>query len=336
MAHMDIFNSDPFQLVSMTHAINQIPYMPTFLGEQNLFRAIPVQTEIITIEKVAGKQAMIQTSERGAPLAQVTRNRRNLRSLRTVRLALGDTVTAAEVQGWREFGTESTLMTVQAEVARRLAALRRNFDLTHEHMRMAAIQGFLTDADGSVLYSYFDEFGVSQANELDFELDDDTTDVRTKCTSVIRAMILASAGSMTMGAQVHAICGDTFFDDLVNHPAVRATYMGWQAAQELRGEMPEQFPFGGIVFHRYRGTDDGSTIAVSAEKAFFYPVGALDVFQVAYAPMESFEYVNTPGQPFYALTVRDTDRNMYVKIEGYSYPLYICALPEVLQRAKHH
>lgn len=336
MAHMDIFSADPFQLVEMTHAINQVPYVPTFIGEQNLFTTRPVQTETITIEKVAGKMALIRTSERGSPLDQVTRNRRNLRSLRTVRIALGDTITAAEVQGWREFGTESTLMTVQAEVGRRLVALRRNFDLTHEHMRLGAIQGLMLDADGSVIYNYYTEFGVSQAAEVDFELDDAETDVRLKCKAVINAMVLASSGSMTMGTTVHALCGETFFNDLVNHPTVRATYMGWQAAAELRGEMPQQFPFGGIVFHEYRGTDDGTTIAVGAEKALFYPVGAMDVFQVAYSPMESFQFVNTPGQPYYALTVRDTDRDMWVAIEGYSYPLYICALPEILQRAKHH
>lgn len=337
MAHFDIFASDPFSLTSMTLAVRAVPHIPTFLGDLGLFTPKPVTTRTVTVEKVAGKLALIQTSEPGAPVIQVTRNRRNLRMFRTDRLALGDRVTADEIQGMREFGTDSTLTTVQAEVARRLVPLSNNMDLTFENMRMGAIQGIVLDADGSQIYNYFTEFGVSQANEIDFELDDSTTDVRGKCQLVTRAMIIASAGAWLPTTTCHAICGATFYDDLINHPSVRATYLGWSAAAELRGEtLFGSFPFGGVVFHEYRGTDDGTTIAVSDEKALFFPVGARDVFQVAYSPHASFPFVNTPGQERYAMTVMDNDRQMYVDLEVYSYPLFLCALPEILQRAKHH
>lgn len=66
----------------------------------------------------------------------------------------------------------------------------------------------------------------------------------------------------------------------------------------------------------------------------FFPVGAPGVFQVAYSPAETFDYVNTPGLPVYGMTIPDRDRNAWVRVEQYSYPLHICTRPEMLLRAK--
>jgi hypothetical protein len=52
------------------------------------------------------------------------------------------------------------------------------------------------------------------------------------------------------------------------------------------------------------------------------------------ASREFFDTNNVPGQEFYALTIPDRDRNAFVDIEVYSYPLYIATRPEMLQRGK--
>jgi hypothetical protein len=63
-------------------------------------------------------------------------------------------------------------------------------------------------------------------------------------------------------------------------------------------------------------------------------VGGKDVFEVAQSPAETFDFVNTPGQPSYAMLIPDRDRNAWIKPEVYSYPLHICTRPAMLQRAK--
>jgi hypothetical protein len=52
------------------------------------------------------------------------------------------------------------------------------------------------------------------------------------------------------------------------------------------------------------------------------------VFRVAQSPAETFDFVNTPGPGVYAMTTPDRDRNAFVRIELYTYPLYICTRPE--------
>lgn len=335
MAHMDVFNDDAFNMVSMTGAVEKTPYVPQFLGSLGIFEPRPVPTVTVSVEKRDNVLALIQTSQRGAPLDEWTKDARDIRHFGTVRIAKGDTIQAHEIQGIRAFGTESELMGVQQEVARRNVRIRADVELTHENMRLGAIQGILLDADGTTLRNWFTEWNISQPSEIDFDLDTATTKVRGKCMDVIRTMQRAAKGAWTPATRVHALASDTFFDALIDHALVRDTYQNWAAAADLREDLSfRSFPYGGIMFHNYRGTDDNSTLAIEANKVKFFPVGAPGVFQVAYSPAETFDYVNTPGLPVYGMTIPDRDRNAWVRVEQYSYPLHICTRPEMLLRAK--
>lgn len=336
MASMDVFSGRAFHMHELTAALNRTPHLPTFLGDQNIFEPKPVRTIQVSIEQKAGTLSLIQTSERGAPLQQGDRETRDIRDFRTVRIAKGDTLHAYEIEGIRAFGSESELQQVQTEVAARMINLNNDVELTMENMRLGGIQGIVLDANGATIRNWFTEWGIAQPAEIDFELDVATTDVRAKCNAVVRAMTRASAGAWITGrTEVHALVGDNFFDNLTGHDMVRDTWLNQQAAAELRqGNAFSSFSFGGIVWHNYRGTDDGSTVAVGAEVAKFYPVNAPGVFQVAQSPGETFDFVNTPGQRVYAMLVPDRERNAWVKPEVYAYPLFICTRPGMLQRAK--
>lgn len=345
MAHMDIFNSDAFSQASLMTAFENLDYQPSFLRGLNLFTPKRVRTETVSIEQKDGVLSLIQTTPRGAALEQNTRQLRNIRDLRTVRIAKGDRINASEIQGIREFGSESELQQVQREVMDRYngpSGIVRDVELTWENMMLGAVQGIVTDADASTIYDYYSEFGVTQATEIDFDLDNATPAsgaVRQKCNQVIRQMKVAAKGAWVEGrTYVMAICGDTFFDQLTMHSEVRETYLNYQKAQELQnlvGAPFGTFIYGGITWVNYRGTDDGSTVAVSATQAKFFPVNANGVFQMAYSPGEFLDVVNTPGKDLYPLIVPDRKRNMYVDVEVYSYPLPICTRPLMLQRARN-
>lgn len=342
MATMDVFKQDAFNMLSLTTALNKQPFVPSRLGQLNIFTPRPVRTETVAVEERNGVISIIQTSPRGAPLAQRATEKRKIRDFRTARIAKQDHMTASEIQNIRAFGSESELMQVQDEVARRLngpAGLMREVEMTWENMRLGAIQGIVADADGATIYNWFDEFGITAATEIDFDLDNASPAsgaVRKKCSQVVRAMQRTAKGAWMPGqTYVQALCGDAFWDDLTAHSEVRQTYLNTMEAKELRGGLAyESFAYGGIVWENYRGTDDGSTIAVGTDKAKFFPVGAPGVFEVAQSPAETFDFVNTPGLPVYGMIVPDDDRNTFVDIEVYSYPLFMCTRPEMLQSAR--
>ena len=340
MSLLNIFRGDAFSTIEMTAAVERVPFLPAGLGSLNIFEDQPIRTTALAVEERNGVLVVIPTSERGSPLTQRKTEKRKMRYFETPRLAHGDTIYASELQNIREFGQETVPMQVQAEVARRVAGptgLTSNMEYTWERHRLGAVQGILLDADGSVLYNWYDEFGVAQATEIAFDLKGATTEgtLRKKCAQVVRQMARASQGAWTPNTRVQAIVGDAFWDDLVSHPDVVKTYTNWNAAVELRGGTAFQsMPFGEIDWLNYRGSDDNSTIAVDPDKVRFFPVGAPGVFKRALAPGESFAWVNTPGKPIYVQMVFDKDNDAWVRAETYSYPLHICTRPEMLQRGK--
>ena len=337
---MDVFSGDAFNTFELTDALDKVPFKPMYLGSLGIFEPRPVRTETIAVENREGTLSIVQTSPRGAPLAQRTKDARNIRDFRTHRVAKGDRLNASEIQNIRAFGTTSELEQVQEESMRRLAGVRDDVELTHEHMRLGAVQGIVLDADGSTLINWFTEWGLVQPAEIDFDLDNATPAsgaVQKKCKQVIRAVQQASKGAWTPGSRVVGLCGDAFYDDLVAHKEVRETYLNQQEAATLRNDFGgayESVRYGRIEFVNYRGTDDGTTVGVNTDKCHFFPVGSRGVFQHGMSPGESFDWANTPGRDFYSMIVPDRDRNMYVDLEVYSYPLFICSRPEMLQRAK--
>lgn len=339
MAHIDIFRDDAFSAVELTAAINRVPYQPGFLGGLSIFEPKPVRTLSIAIEEQAGKLTLVPTTPRGAPLPQAEKGKRNIRDFRTVRVAKGSTIRADEIQSIRAFGQESELKQVQDEVMARMTELRGDVNLTHENMMLGAVQGIVLDADGSTLTNWFTEWGIAQPAELDFDLDNATPvsgAVKKKCNEVIRGMAKAAKGAFTPGTEIIGLCGDAFYDDLTSHQEVIKTYLNQQEAASLRegyANVFESFRYGGITWVNYRGTDDG-TVGVGTDKVKFFPKGARGVFQKAMSPGESFDFVNTPGLPEYAMIVPDEKRNTSVEVEHYSYPLYVCTTPGVLFRGK--
>jgi hypothetical protein len=137
--------------------------------------------------------------------------------------------------------------------------------------------------------------------------------------------------------RIYAFAGDDFFDKLVKHPDVQAAWTQFQngaatrIAFNITGIEPfTEFQWEGIIWVNYRGTDDETTISVAADKVKFVPAGIPGLFQEVLAPYEGFGAMNSPGLPLYVLTIPDRDRDQWVSVETYSYPMYMATRPGVL------
>ena len=340
MASLNIFQNDPFSTFQMTSAIERVPYVPDGLDALGIFTDNPIRTTALGVEERNGVLAVIKTSSRGTPVStERTTERRKVRYFDTQRITEGDTLWASEIQNIRAFGQETELMQVMAEVARRQSGptgLTTQVRFTFENMRLGACLGLLLDADGSVIYNYFDEFGFQPALPIYFNLvAGQANTLRPICNQIRRSMIRSSKGAAPPNARVVALCGDVFYDEFTNHPDVIRTFVNWNEAREIRdgaaGQAFSTFDFASIEWMNYRGSDDNSTIKIADNEVHFLLVGP-GIFERTLGPGETFEFVNQPGKEMYVLPIPDRDRNMFWRQEVYSYPLFICKRPDTLRK----
>ncbi len=334
---MNIFDQDAFGAVEFNQEVVQrVDFKPQLLGALNLFSPIYSRSRTIVIANKDGVLSLIPTSATGAPPVELIPEGAKLRPFQTYRLAKGSTIYAEELQGVYALPMMDQVKEIQQEVSDRTGQITDDMELTWEHMRLGAVLGVVYDADGAtVLNNWFTEWGITPPAEIDFALATPATDVRQKCRDVKRRMQKAAKGVWTPNTRVGALVGDAFFDALVNHPSIKETLLGTERAAKLENiEGYSSIEIEGIVFINYQGTDDGTTLAIATDKAKFFPIGARGAFQVGFAPAEFFPYVNQRGQEKYGLIISDKDRDAWRRVELYSYPLFICTRPEMLQSAR--
>ena len=333
---LDVFNSDAFKVTSLTDAINRIKFVPGRIGAMGLFTSSGISTTSIAIEEKDGVLSLVSPTPRGGPGQTLDRNRRTMRNISVPHFQIDDAVMADSVQGVRAFGSETELETVLGKVNDQVSVHVQSLAATQEYSRIGAIKGIVTYADGSTL-DLFNFFEVSQVAERDWDLDNATPAagvLRQTCAEVYRQIAGILDGTPFSG--VHAFCGDAFFDDLISHTEVRASYLQQQEASQLRtgyidggaGGSYGSFNFGGITWENYRGSV-GATSFIDTDHCQLFPTGVPGLFKTYYAPADYNETVNTIGKQFYnKMYPMPDDKGMNMQVQ--TNPLEICMRPRVL------
>lgn len=321
---LDVFKGDAFSFTKLVDAINLTPYIPTRLGDLQLFQPKPISTLSAAIEMQGHILSLVQSQPRGAPGAPKNMEKRTIRDFRTIHLPQRVAIMADEVQGLRAFGSETEDTVAMQYLQGKMDVARSDLDITHEYQRMGALKGLVLDADGTTIYNYFTEFGVTQST-LSVALSATTTKVWQFCMALKRFIEDKLGGVMMQGVRV--LCSAEFMDAFVSHPAVIETFK-YQQGQVLRSDYRDSFEFGGITWEEYRGTI-GGTRFIAANKAYAIPMGVPGLFQTLYSPAPYMETVNTPGLPFY-MKAKSMDFDVGVEWQVQSNPLHLCGRPDCI------
>lgn len=341
----DIFADDAFSMTSLTAGINNIDHVPGRAGDLAFLGvAEGVATTKVTLESLDQQLSLIPTSLRGAPAPYEKRDKRKAIELAIPQIKLEDTIVADSIQNVRDFASGS-LVGAEEVINRQLQKMALRHDLTLENHRLGALRGIIHDADGSVLLDLYTEFGnlnslgQAEPETFDFPLDNYVgtgveNSIRVRCQSVQRFMRRHAKTVIPKTAQVHAFCGDNFFDKLLEHPSVKGVYDGYAAAKQALGENYAFgiFEFGGIMFENYQGTDDASTVAIDPDECRFFFTGVPGLYAEYYAPGDFIETANTLGVPRYAKLAPDKRFNQFVELHTQQNPLPLCLRPQTLVR----
>lgn len=317
-----IFNN-PFELTSLTAAINAAPFKPFRLGQLGIFEEMGIAQDTAKIEQLNGSLSLVSTAPRGGNGEVVLADRRRELTFAVPHIPAVAGIDADEMQGVRLFGAESSADNVTAARDRLLAKMRAGLEMTIEAHRIGALKGQVLDKDGTVLVDLFSAFGVTQET-VGFALTTAATVVKKKVSEAIRALEGQLGGTPYMGLRV--LCGDNFFDELQNHSNVEKFYLNQPAAIGLTGDPLQAIQFAGVTWERYRGV---SGCTIGADEAYLIPMGVPGLFITRYAPANYTETVNTLGLPMYA----KAEARRFGKgfdIEAQTNPLNLCTRPSAI------
>jgi hypothetical protein len=333
---LDVFNSDPFNCVSLTDSINGVPFVPGRAGQVVGWEEEGVPTTTIMLEEDNGELKLINPTPRGGPGETSADSKRKARSLIVPHYQHDDTILADSVQNVRAFGTANVLEVLQDRVNAKLENhVRWKLDPTLEYQRVGAVKGIILNANGSTLYDLFAEFGVTQADEVNFDLANATPAkgaLRGVCDDVDRIVADALGGVPYTG--LHAFCSTEFWKDLIAHPEVHEVYLASQTmAMALLNPMAyKTIKNGNITFEEYRGKN-GAAPFIAASKVHIFPVGVPGLWRTIYAPADYEETVNTNGLPRYAKQYPSPNgkgRHLESQMNAINY----CTRPKVLVKGK--
>ena len=211
----NVFRQDAFSNVALSKLVQRNPYNPVGIGALDLFDPLPIRTKAVAVEQLQGKLIVVPTSARGSPPVERVTEKRQARYFGVPRLAHADTLYYEELQDIRDYEDQTVFMQVQREVARRLSGptgLQANMEYTRERLRLGAIQGILRDADDTIIFNWFAEFGITPPAEIVLNLMAETVgSLRPLISTIKRGMMRASGGAITMNTPIMACCGDKFW-----------------------------------------------------------------------------------------------------------------------------
>lgn len=327
-----------YTLTDLTLAINKVPNAARYIGwiERtfgSIFTPRPITQTTFMVEQMNGVLNLLVSQPRGGPAPKNATGKRSMRNFSVPHYLLEDVILAHEVEGVRAFGTQNEAETEEMVYAWKMAEMRGKHELTREWLQTHALKGIVLDGDGTELVDLFDEFGISR-KEVDFDLDDNNTDVNEKCREVVQHIEDKLLGD-TM-TSIGVFCARDWFNALVKHPKVQEAYRYFETTQQLSADHSKKFTFAGLTFFPHGGatTDPAGATRKFVEDGYAhaFPIGGNQTFIEAIAPGDFLETVNTLGLPFYAREARDLEFNRWRKIHTQMNVLPMCTRPEVLVR----
>lgn len=305
----DIYR-DYFTRENLMASIVKSPYIPGRLAEY--FETIPLTSTTLALESQPANGASILAGvSRGTPSKIETLEKRNVYTFEVSHHRTDGSVYADEVLNARSAGASGSSEIIIQRRDMLMARMRRDIDLTHESLRMACL---ITPTNG---------FGTVPASQQ-IAFNTDATKTRAEIFTKIVAPIEAALDGVPFSG-IRALCSDTMWAKLIENAAIKATWLNYQQAMNLRNDPREQVFFGGVTFERYRGT---GTVVITSGSLIAFPEGVPQLFVQAFAPADTMDSVGAGalGTPYWPQARLSPDNRRWF-MELQTSPVMVCTRP---------
>ena len=324
-----------FTLVDYTDEIQLFPKVWSLVSGMNLFDTHNITTDTAQIEYVQEKLADIQSRKRGGDRNFVTSENARTKNLNTALFPLDRSITRADVQNFREYGTGNTSKTVTSEIARVMARIRSSHALLKEKAMALAIQGIGLEGAGiGANYNYYTEFGFTKVSaEVDFTAA--AVDPSATVEEKARREIIRKAQDRTdshASYNIIAMCGENWFSAFIAHPDIQEAYKYFESQQDpLRKRLGMENEGDSVRLFKHKGVTYIEDLSGNfpANNAYVMPQGMPEMFRAYYSPADDLEYANTAGQDLY-LFYKENRFDRQYKVESETSFLMVNTRPDLV------
>jgi hypothetical protein len=296
---------DPYNMIALTGAINELPYIPHELEEWLPWNVQGEAIDKLLIEFLAdGSLELIDEAARGSGKKEsVDRDVRSSILIKVPYYPQWETIMAAQVQGVRAFGSDSELEGYQVKVNEALQKIKNKNALMREFIRAGALQGKILKKDGNVSQDLLALFGISK-NTHQAALGTATTDVVAEIIEAKEKAEDELGQFQGLARGYKLICGKNIFRKITRHAKVEKAYEYWNSTSGMGGaardDLRKGFPIASDVdVVSYSKGKVGSTNFLDPDTALLCPI-VDGLYQTRNAPADNKWAVNTIGLPEYA------------------------------------
>lgn len=161
--HLEWLDDPAFSVRNLTRAIRRIPNVYGRIAQLGLFSKDYSDLPYIEIDIEKESFSIIPVTPRGTPSPKASGRSNELRTLKVLRIALGDHIDADTLRGRREFGTKDGEMDVMREVNKQFRKISLQHFQTLEFLHWSVLKGDVYNADGTTkLYNVYNIMGETQ------------------------------------------------------------------------------------------------------------------------------------------------------------------------------
>lgn len=321
-----------FQILDYTGLVSTMPRIDTLLDNMNLFTENFGRTTIARIERLDDGAGHIAARKRGGERNHLVGDRKQIVNLNIPFFPLDRSIDRADIQNFREFGTENAPKSVQTEVARHMARIRRNHAILKNKAMYAAVKGkSWSPEDVDSEYDYYDVWGVTQQTaDIDFTLlGTDPTEV---LEAEARAHIIDYAGDQGDNYEIVVLASRQWFSALIAHPQVVGAYSQYPSTQEMLRQRLGGNSNNRIFEHKNILFIEDISGNVEAGAAYIFPKGITRMFELYYAPSDTLRDANSVAQELYVF-FKESSYLREAKIESETSFLTVNNRPELVVKS---
>lgn len=321
-----------FQILDYTGLITTMPRIDTLLSSMNLFTEKFGRTTIAQIERVDDGAGQIKARQRGGQRNHLMSERAKLVNLNIPFFPLDRSIDRADIQNFREYGTENAPKSVQTEVTRHMMRLRKSQAILKSKAMYAALMGkSWAPEDSTATYDYYDVWGTTQVRaDVDFtKLAIDPIEI---LESEARAHIIDWAGDNGDNYEIVVLASRKWFSALISHPQVTGAYSQYPSTQEMLRRRLGGNANNRIFEHKNILFIEDISGNIPDGEAYIFPRGIERMFEIYYAPSDTLRDANQVAQELYVF-FKESDYLREAKIESETSFLTVNNRPELVVKS---